>query len=299
MRDFSQWGNPKQFYLAKELSTITDCVIWHEPGNINDILSKIRFVPDFILIFFYKSVSEISPPISGLSSLRIPCGVFLMDLHNLNNLSNSILEDKINYIFTCYRDSFCKRFPQLINRMRWLPNHVNTEIFKDYKLPKEIEMLMMGAVSKTYYPLRDTIRKSLSGNPSFVYHKHPGSREVKDNKNVYVKEKYAMEINKAKLFFTCDSKYHYPILKYFESLACNTLLLAPDSREIYDLGFRTGENFVAINEKNFLENAEYYLRNDKERERIAENGYKFVHERHSTAQRAKELLKMIVEILAG
>jgi spore maturation protein CgeB len=107
-----------------------------------------------------------------------------------------------------------------------------------------------------------------------------------------------MEINRAKIFFTCDSIYKYPVNKYFEVLACKTLLLASDSPELYDLGFRSGDNFVAINKHDFLEKAEYYLRNDDERKRIANNGYMLVRKRHSTATRAKELTKMIIKILA-
>lgn len=298
MKDYSSWGNAKKSYLARELSEIADVVFWYEPGHIDDILKQIRFTPDFILIFFYKSREDMSPPITGLNTLKIPFGININDLHNLNNFKDSIIEDNVKHIFSCYRDSFIKNYPEFMDRMIWLPHAVNTKIFKDYKFPKEIDMLLMGRVSKKYYPLRDKILKTLSGKENFVHHKHPGSREVKNKKNALVREKYAKEINKAKIFFTCDSVFQYPVLKYYEVLACNTLLLASDSPELYDLGFRDGENFVAINEHNFLEKAEYYLNHDQERERISMNGYKFVHKKHSIKMRARELVKMIEEILA-
>lgn len=298
MGDFSQWGNPKQYFLGVELSKITDLEIWHEPGNIHDILNKIRFVPDFILILNYKSSSQISPPITGLSSLKIPYGIFIRDLHNLNNLPKYVIDDNVKHIFTCFKDNFRKKFPQLKNMTKWLPNHVNTEIFKDYNHPKDIDMLMMGNTSKKWYPLRNTILKTLSNHPNFIYHSPPKQRIVNDNKKFFVRERYAREINRAKVFFTCDSITQYVVAKYFEVPACKTLLLAPDSPDLYDLGFRSGENFVAINEHDFVAKAKYYLLNDEERERIAENGYKLVHDRHSSAVRAKELLKMIEEILS-
>jgi glycosyltransferase involved in cell wall biosynthesis len=229
--------------------------------------------------------------------VEIPFGIYLEDLHNLNNVEERIEKDKINHIFVSYRDHFITNFPNLAGKMKWLPHHVNTAIFKDYHLSKDIKMLMMGAVYEYYYPIRHKILQTLSGNIDFVYHPHPGYRDINETDGDFVKEKYAMEINKAQLFFTCDSIYKYPLLKYMEVLACNTLLLAPDSPELQDLGFRSEENFVAIDEENFLEKAGFYLKNEQERRRIANNGLNLIQERHTTAIRAKELLGMISSII--
>lgn len=299
MNDFSQWGNPKQYFLGQELAKITDLIIWSKKGNIHEILEKIPFKPDFILIMYYKSGPHICPPISGLNTLKIPFGVFIMDLHNLNHFEKSIKEDGVQYIFSCYRDPFLEKFPELENRMIWFPHHVNTDIFKDYGLKKEIDMLMMGFTSENIYPLRHKIRQSLSQEPNFVYHHPPNHREITDHQHVFVRERYAREINRAKLFFTCDSIFHYTVLKHFEVPACHTLLLAPESQELHDLGFKDGENYIAINEENFKEKALYYLQNDEERERITKNGYQLVHQRHSTKQRAKELVQHIEKIIHG
>jgi hypothetical protein len=296
IKDFSKWIQTERYYLQKELSTITDLVVWHEPGNIHDIIGRISFVPDFILIYLYGSIN--TPPITGLGSLAIPYGIYVEDLHSLKDFQKSVDKNNIKYIFNCYRDMFIKTYPQLVNKMRWLPHHVDLNVFRDFDLPKDIPMLMMGAVKNTYYPLRYKILQTLKGNPDFVYHPHPGYRDTDEKEGKFVREKYAMEINRAKIFFTCDSIYKYPVNKYFEVLACKTLLLASDSPELYDLGFRSGDNFVAINKHDFLEKAEYYLRNDDERKRIANNGYMLVRKRHSTATRAKELTTMIIKILA-
>ncbi|MED1472279.1 glycosyltransferase [Bacillus salipaludis] len=297
IRDFSKWVDPEHYYLTKEMSNITDIVFWHQPGNIHDILKQIEFVPDFILIFFYASDPGISPPISGLDTLEIPFGVYLQDLHNLNDVEQNILKDNVKHIFASYRDYFYKNFPNLVDRMKWLPHSVNINIFKDYGLnEKDIKMLMMGAVIEYYYPLRYKILQTFSNHPDFVYHQHPGYRDI-DYGHEFVREKYAFEINRAQLFLTCDSIYKYPLLKYMEVLACNTLLLAPESPELYDLGFRSEENFVAINENNFVEKVQYYLNNPEERKRIAKNGYNLVRNRHTTKIRAKELESMIRGIL--
>jgi hypothetical protein len=295
MNDFKNWVQVERECLQKELSNNTDLIVWHESGNIQDIIHKIRFVPDFILVYLYGSIN--CPNITGLDSLNIPYGVYVEDVHSLKDFHSNVNYYNIKNIFSCYRDAFKRFYPKFADRMIWLPHHVDTSLFKDLNIPKDIPMLMMGAVSKTYYPLRYQILQSLSNNENFVYHPHPGYRNIKDKEEKFVREKYVIEINRAKIFLTCDLIYKYPVLKYYEVLACNTLLLAPDSQELHDLGFRDGENFVAINKQNFLEKADYYIQNDMERERIAKNGYNFVREKHSTIKRTKELITEIEKII--
>ncbi|WAA13133.1 glycosyltransferase [Fervidibacillus halotolerans] len=297
MRDFRKWNNPKQYYFARELAKITNLVIWHNEGNIHEILKKLRVQPDFILIMYYRSNPLICPPITGLNSLHIPFGVYVMDLHNLHQFRKAVKEDNVQHIFSVYRDSFYRRFPELSDRMKWLPQHVPTDLYKDYNQKKEIDLLMMGTISKSIYPLRYKIKETLKDNPNFTYHPPPPSRYMDKKQKGFVRERYARELNKAKIFFTCDSIFQYPILKYFEAPACKTLLLAPYSNELRDLGFIPGKNFVAIDETNFLEQAEYYLKNDKERQRITDEGYEFIRKNHSTEVRVKQFVKMVEDIL--
>ncbi|MBH0231737.1 hypothetical protein H0267_16155 [Halobacillus sp. KCTC 3957] len=37
---------------------------------------------------------------------------------------------------------------------------------------------------------------------------------------LYVDKKYALELNRAKIFFTCGSVFQYPVLKFYEAPAC-------------------------------------------------------------------------------
>ena len=76
-------------------------------------------------------------------------------------------------------------------------------------------------------------------------------------------------------------------------LACNTLLLATASKELFDLGFIPGEHFVPIDEDNFEEKAQYYLEHESERLKIAQQGYEMVREKHSTVKRAADFKEII------
>lgn len=269
---------------------------WHTPGHIADILAQLPQVPDYVLLNDLKESR--CPKISGLSGLRIPFGIIMHDLHHqVEGRKAFIEENRIDHIFSIYRDAFHAWFPEYADRMRWLPHWVNTGIFTDYGLPKDIDLMMMGR-RDWYYPLRERIYQAFKNRPGFVYHDHPGYRNVGDEEpNVFVGESYAREINRAKIFLTESSNLKYPLIKYYEVLACNTLLLAPTCSELRDLGFVPSEHFVEIDAENFKEKAEYYLAHANERQVIAKKGYRMVHRYHSAAVRASQLVGMIEEIL--
>lgn len=296
--DFSRYLSPNFDYLLRELSKTTDLIVWNKSADIGDILKQIGSQPDFVFINEFEETN--SPSISGLSSLTIPHAVNMHDLHyNIDTRKVSLNREKIKYIFSYYRDKFYEWYPEFSQGLYWLPHHVNTEIFRDYGLEKDLDCLMIGAVHEGVYPLRYKILNHMQTLPGFVYHGHPGYRDIREDEKeeVFAGEKYAREINRAKIFLTDNSIYSYPLAKYFEVLACKTLLLAPSSNELTDLGFIPGVHFVDINEDNFTEKAEYYLTHEEERNRIARQGFEMVHSRHSTAQRAVEFVNMIKEIL--
>jgi hypothetical protein len=296
-RNDSRYTVPSSYYFIKELSKVTDLRVSHDSGKIGDILTKIDFKPDFI--YFNDYLENGSPNVTNLSSLLIPFAVGLHDLHfKYPNRKKTIKDEGVNYIFTYYRDKFLDWYPEFSQNMRWIPHHANTEIYKDYNLNKDIEILMTGSLLEEFYPLRVNIQKRFESRKEFVHHQHPGYRTIKDSeKNVYVGKNYAMELNRAKICITCDSIYRYPLMKYFEITACNALLLAPYSQEIGDLGFIPGVNFVSIDEYNFEEKVDYYLKNPLERERISLNGMKLSHQFHSTKRRVKEFLGMVDDIM--
>lgn len=296
--DFSRFVSPDFHYLLTELAQISELTVWYEAGNIHDILNQLQLDPDFILINEFGESN--TPKISGLASLTIPFGIYVYDIHyQIEARKEAIARENVQYIFSHYRDKFHHWFPEYTNMMRWLPQHANLNIFKDYGLKKDLDYLLMGAVHERVYPLRYKIVETMKNKPGFVYHEHPGYRNFDADDDAFVGIKYAQEINRTKIFFTCDSIYKYPIAKYFEVPAAKTLLLASFSPELADLGFIPGTNFVSIDENDFQEKAAYYLDHEEERLEIAERGYEMVRSRHSTTQRAAELLTMIEDILGS
>lgn len=294
--DFSRHLTPNFHYLLTEVAKLVDLTIWYHSGDIVEINHSLGFEPDFVFINEFGETN--SPKITGLASLSIPFAVALHDLHyQINERNQAIEEVNAKYVFSIGRDKFYEWYPGYRDRLCWLPHHVNTEVFKDYGLPKEIDFLMMGAVHARVYPLRYKILETMKHNPGFLYHQHPGYRIFSPDDEALVGKKYAREINRAKIFLTCGSQWKYPLAKYYEVLACNTLLLAPVCEELGDIGFIPGVHYVPIDEFDFMEKAEYYLQQEKERREISRQGFEMVHARHSTARRAQELVNIIAGIL--
>jgi spore maturation protein CgeB len=78
-------------------------------------------------------------------------------------------------------------------------------------------------------------------------------------------------------------------------MGSNTLVLADKPQTADDLHFIPDENFIEINRENWKEKLEYYLEDDNERERVAQNGYDTVMRYHSSKIRAKHLLAYLKE----
>lgn len=266
-------------------------------GHINEILQTLDFYPDFI---FFDDFTK-NYPLAGLDKVNIPRGVLYWDVQKTQReFCNFVENNRIDLIFAFYRDAFLYYFPAYASKFRWLPNHVYTEVHRDYGLKKNIDFLLMGQVCPMVYPLRHKIAREMRGRKNFVYYPHPGYKDFSRNTkgSELVGENYARIINRAKIFFTDDSIFRFPIAKYFEAPAGKALLLAPGSKELKDLGFIDGKTFVEINKNNYLDLALHYLEKEEERKLIADQCYQMVLRDHSTKVRARQFLNYLQEFLS-
>ncbi|WLR59545.1 glycosyltransferase [Guptibacillus hwajinpoensis] len=281
-------------YVISELEKQSRLILWHDHGDIQSILNNIRTKPDFILLNdFHPTYGRY---ITGLNKIKIPIGMIMHDLHYKKGARTRLMREiRPTLIFTHYRDAFLTLYPEFQDQMIWFPHHVPEQIFFDYQLEKEIDVLMIGSMIPRLYPLRNHIYEKMKQRKGFIYHAHPGYGKESDRG--ITGEGYAREMNRSKIFVTCDSIYHYPLLKYMESLACHTLLLAPATKELEDLGFIDQETFVAIDETNFSERVTKYLSSETERNNIASRGYEMVRKKHLTSIRVAEMIQHIQKVI--
>ncbi|KGA98394.1 glycosyl transferase family 1 [Alkalihalobacillus alcalophilus ATCC 27647 = CGMCC 1.3604] len=305
--------------MIQALEKIATVRYWHEDGHINEIIDFLKFEPDFILHYDIAWRNGLSPNITGLEDVNIPKGAYVIDLHwDPDKRIEYIRNNRIDLIFSPTKNPFLKVFPQFEEKLSWVPWAINQEVMKDWKQPKDIQSLLLGLVHTTSeemqeknvavpkmippkgrYEFRDQVLKRMLGENGFVFHPHPGHR-VTEEENNFVKEAYAKELNRAKIFYTCGSRNEtggIAVLKFFEALACNTLLLAETNEDIEELGFIDGKNFVACTVDDFYEKTMYYLTNKAERQAITANGYQFAHQNHTIEHRAVEMLEAIKKVV--
>ncbi|MCT1903052.1 glycosyltransferase [Oceanobacillus sojae] len=299
--DTSHFTNSNYAALEQELAKVTDLMVSRKSGPIKKILYKLPEKPDFILII--NDVGKtFAPVVTGLADIGIPAGLMVNDAHRFVEQRRRYIErSKIQTFFVICRHNFYHHYPlQKHDQVFFLPQFANTSIFKDYSNEKTIDTMMLGEVSlPKIYPLREKILQHYKNTWGFFNQPHPGWRDFTSEQagDALIGENYARVINQAKLFFACGSIRQVVTFKYFEVPACRTLLMAPAVPELEEIGLIPGEHFVDINAENFSERAAYYLKNTKEREKITEAGFRFVHNHHSTMHRASKLVGQITSVL--
>lgn len=314
------WNFPKhapKIDMIRALETYANVHYWYTDGHIKDILKTLAIQPDFIFHYDIAWNYGLAPKIEGFNEIDIPTGCFVIDLHWKPEERIKYIEDnRIDLIFSVSKHPFLNTFPQFKEKLRWIPWSINPKIMKDWGKKKDIDSLLMGLVyvdvknvnanerpkqipPKGRYAFRDAVFNQLKSRQGFAFHPHQGHRTQKSDLLI-VNEEYAKEINRAKIFYTCGSRNKtggLPVLKFFEAPACKTLLLAETNKDIEELGFKDGENFVACTVDNIIEKTEYYLQHDHERNKITENGYQLIHSNHTNAHRAKQIVDHIQKLV--
>jgi hypothetical protein len=92
--------------------------------------------------------------------------------------------------------------------------------------------------------------------------------------------------------------HHYLIgvnMRFFEALGMKCFLLSDKVDGIEELGFKNGTHYVSYdNKEDLVDKINYYIEHQKEREKIANQGYDLVTKKHTYTIRVKELLAKVV-----
>lgn len=177
------------------------------------------------------------------------CTVVKFRDRNLKNIhpSNVIFKEDIGYVsLKKLVDSYsikniislydCSEFNHLINYTKCNPHivslHVDTQIFKNLNIEKDIDILIYGADLQWVYPLRNKI-KNVVKNMNIKYHIIDDvHRHNKNNWN----QGLANLLNRSWLTVCTCSIFDYLVQKYFEATACGSVVIgnmATQGKEIW------------------------------------------------------------------
>lgn len=174
--------------------------------------------------------------------------------------------------------------------IEWYPMSVDPDYFRPLGIPKEYDVATCGSFASSHYPFRIFCHNAVLGCAGIRYFDPTKSEPV-------LFEEYVKLINKTKIFFTCTSTYHYPVLKFLEVMSCGTLLMADHPIDTGFMHLVPGWNYVEVSESNFVEKVGYYMAHDEEARQIGMNGRETVLKYHTHDIRAKEVVETISKYL--
>lgn len=288
-----------KYDMITAIEAEADVRYWHQDGHIQDIIAALDFTPDFIFHYDIEWHHAFAPKISGLPSISIPKGCYVLDVHYAPQVRKAYFNQsaKPDLIFSASKYPFLKAFPGCASRFEWLPFGINPGIIKDYGLPQKYRYSLVGLIDPRY-SFRKEVLSQMNGVEGFVHFAHPGHTTPK-RPGLFINEKYAAALNQSMISFTCGSKLQIPVAKFFELPGCRTLMLAETNPDIEELGFKDGVNFVACNRENLKDKALHYANEAEEREVITEEGYAFIHRHHTNQVRAKQFVETIKRFLSS
>lgn len=199
-------------------------------------------------------------------------------------------------------DEWRKRCPDV--KFVHIPYGINPEIFKDYGLEKDIDILLTGAIDDGIYPLRARFRRLiLAGafNPyNAVIRPHPGYRIDSPGDEAV---DYARMLNRAKICLADTSRYLYCPEKYFEIPACRSVVYgnSPDvlltdlSPHMFHVGDTWPDEILVEPLLTLLKcySTECYLQS------VTNHGYECVHANYTSAHYAQRFITAVEEMLAA
>lgn len=248
-------------------------------------------------IFF----ADVEPHAKGWEHLKIKKVMFMEDVWpptsaRMKGRASNRIYKHADAIMIRYKANFEQKMEKLNVRWKqpvfWLPHCIDTKIFKDWQLKKDIDALSVGTlmhkstkVDRQFF--LDTIKKM-----DIKSYRAEASRYKREHKGA----NFSKIINKAKITGTTNTKWQ-ALAKCFEVPASRSCMFCNDSDDMEELGFIDGVTYVRWNKENLRERLKYYLNNEEILQQITDNGYEMVRERHNTVKRADEWMSYMKQIM--
>ena len=164
-----------------------------------------------------------------------------------------------------------------------LPFSIDINIYKNLNLKKYFDVFASFTTRNDIYPNREKIH-------SLLRSMRPITSYIKRVEH----ENYINKINRSRICITSNNKFRSLSIKYYETMACGSFLLADKPEDFDELGYVDGRHLVLYNDLNDLKDKIYfYLKNGKTREKIALQGMDFVRTFHNNEIRVNEFTNII------
>lgn len=245
--------------------------------SILSVLKKFKRRPNLIIEIDGAGYHHLE----GYKDIDIPKVFWAIDSHISSKLKfqKRIAQD-FDYIFVAQKD-YIPLFKKITDNVYWLPLAADPEIHKKCDLSKIFDIGFVGQKNPKLHKDRGKILNKLS-----------------KKYNLLAVEGVWGE-NMSKIYSISKIGFNKSLsgdlnMRVFEVMSSGTMLLTDKiGNGISDL-FRNGEHLIMYNTENELnELIQYYLGNEDEREKIAKEGQKEVHKKHTYDKRIQYMLKKL------
>jgi hypothetical protein len=220
----------------------------------------------------------------GLTETSIPTACFQIDVHayTCRRICWSMLFDYAILFHPGFDEQFRRAgHPKPLI----LPHAVDAETFEKSEGERDLEVGWVGRVDGPIYKTRRRVLRLLSQH--FRMNEWWRSYTYEEMAKVYQQSKIVVNVGGD--YYLQDAN-----LRVFEAMAAGALLITQLPSELTLIGFEPDVHFIGYkDEKELLDLVKYYLRNEKERQQIAEAGREKVLKEHTYDTRVETLLSVL------
>ena len=195
-------------------------------------------------------------------------------------------------IMVRYESMFDKKLARSKRELKqpvfYLPHCIDPKIFKDWRRKKIYDTLSVGTITHKSTKEGRKFFNNVTRKSKWKSYRAKADRYGRQ----FNAEEFSQIINKSKITGTTNTIWQV-LAKCMEIPASHSLMFCNVSDDMEKLGFIDGETYVQWNNSNLVEKLNYYLSNPKELQRVTNNGYDMVMERHTIQVRADEWISHI------
>lgn len=272
---------------------------WRETKGVDVFaaLKQCKKEPDVII----EIDGSGSHHLKGYKKVKIPKAYWAIDSHVKLGFQKRIARD-FDYVFVAQKD-FLNSFKGIADNVYWLPLAADPDVHKKFEVNKLFDIGYVGKTLSVEQLVRISRALSLIPGPfsrawKGIWERTRLIRILGRKYNMLATGDVYAE-NLAKVYGLSKMGFNKSIagdlnMRVFEVMSCGTMLLTDKIENGISSLFKHKEHLVMYStEEELNELIKYYLENEDERETIARQGQKEIHDKHTYDHRMGEMLSII------